>query len=373
MFLKMPIDRIRFWGAGFWSLGLAAALFQPLLAWLIFSLAALMCFWAEKREFSTRVALYRLHDQILYSPWRYLFLHTIWIGILGAWKNFFSAAMAFTLIAMPAHFLFSRIGIEKITLDLDRLRWPFLAYSVASIFTAAFLFVPNVEIGSEIILYSCIGLPFLFWNLLEDRPIIHRSLSIFSLLIAVSTLYLLRPRACLLILSANLFLFILLMIYKKLRLWRTFLFVCVSTIALLLFLYFLHESFFFQKYFGKLVAILDNQKAIIEAAFSAAKHSLFLGVGASSIHSGLALRLLQESGVFGLMLYIGFFAQLLWQLFRVRRVRAVVVSNVAFLSVLIYLGISRHYLTNPYGIAVWVWYAIWVLISSTNLKTQRRI
>jgi hypothetical protein len=52
----------------------------------------------------------------------------------------------------------------------------------------------------------------------------------------------------------------------------------------------------------------------------------------------------------------------------VRHSERVVVSNIALLSVGVFLALLGHLVENPYGAYVWVWYALWALFASTPKK-----
>ena len=84
-----------------------------------------------------------------------------------------------------------------------------------------------------------------------------------------------------------------------------------------------------------------------------------------------AARVLAEAGIVGFLLYLGFFLNLLRDLYRVRRSSRVVVSNVSFVSMAIFLVLVSQTVENPYGAYVWVWYALWALFGSTARKKRQ--
>jgi hypothetical protein len=105
------------------------------------------------------------------------------------------------------------------------------------------------------------------------------------------------------------------------------------------------------------------------AAFEALEKSQYLGQGVGlAPFRGVWARVLAEAGVIGFLLYGAFFVNLLWDLYQVRRSSRVVVSNVAALSLGLFLFLASHYVSNPYGAYVWVWYSIWALFASTPRK-----
>jgi O-antigen ligase len=113
----------------------------------------------------------------------------------------------------------------------------------------------------------------------------------------------------------------------------------------------------------------------IHSAIQSLRETNFMGtgVGAADIERGVWLQILAETGIAGLALHLAFFISLLLSLYSIRRAREVVVSNVAFLSVLIFLLILSHYPQNPYGAGLWAWYALWGVFASTYRKREFRV
>jgi O-antigen ligase len=96
-------------------------------------------------------------------------------------------------------------------------------------------------------------------------------------------------------------------------------------------------------------------------------HGLGLGLGVTSLH-GVWTRVLAEAGVVGFVFYGAFFLSVLRDLYRVRRSTRVVVSNVSFVSMAVFLVLVSQSVENPYSAYVWVWYALWALFGSTARK-----
>ena len=93
------------------------------------------------------------------------------------------------------------------------------------------------------------------------------------------------------------------------------------------------------------------------------------GVGISSLR-GVWTRVIAEAGLVGFVFYLGFFFQVLRDLYHVRRSSRVVVSNISFVSVAVFLVLVSRVVENPYGAYVWVWYGIWALFASTARKRE---
>ena len=122
-----------------------------------------------------------------------------------------------------------------------------------------------------------------------------------------------------------------------------------------------------------LINEIAAHKAILDNNLVVAQKNLILGagLGVTKIKNGILSKILAEAGVIGLLLYTAFFGSLLKNLYFIRREPRIIVSNIAFVSVIIFLLISSRWLTNPYSPSIWVWYAIWTIFASTT--RQKRV
>ena len=158
-------------------------------------------------------------------------------------------------------------------------------------------------------------------------------------------------------------------VYKRMRLipmaWFVFLFVAILT-----------GAWIGPEYFSWLLEQKQNlearmQVSILDALSIASKHRwLGMGIGQGTQEWGIWSQIVAEHGAMGIFLYGGFFAGLLWELYRIGREPRVVVSNVALLSVALFLLFVSHYYTNAYSPGIWVWYSIWSLLAASQFKKE---
>ena len=145
-------QKLRIFACWAWSLGLALTAFDilyiPVFQWrasvsyLFFAIAFFLVAWAEKREFSTRIFLYRLHDVAIYSPWKYLLLYFLWISIFSPFSQEPLTSLLFATngwlslvaVGLTAQFIFCERGEHGVLLLPDRLKIAFRFYSVAVFF-----------------------------------------------------------------------------------------------------------------------------------------------------------------------------------------------------------------------------------------------
>lgn len=395
-------SRLRQGACIFWSLGLAVLAFSflslPVFEWrasisyVFFVLAAFCTAWAEKREFGARVSLYRLHDAVIFSPWRFLLLYFLWISVFSPFSASPLASIVYAAngwlsllaIGLTAQFVFSERTIHGIVLLPARLAVAFWCYcftvSLLLANSLVHLLLPNSALPmlaneqANLFFYFTMGLPFLLWDFLKDgRRLVPRWLSGLTVASGCVTTLLLDQRfylvAVLLSVGAVLALFVL----KRMRLRQVLLlagflsgWAIAAGLALLMWLE--HRG---------LRGLLDNERVALaerlRGNFAVALESLRLsrglgtGLGVTSLR-GVWTRVLAEAGVVGFLLYLAFFLNVLRDLYRVRRSTRVVVSNVSFVSMSIFLVLVSLAVENPYGAYVWVWYALWALFGSTAKK-----
>lgn len=394
-------DQIRNIALWFWSLGLTAIAVDffsfPVLQWkaslayVPFSVAFLLLIWAEKREFSTRVFLYRLHDILIYGSWRYFLLFFLWISIfspfspdpiasilysLNGWLSFF-------VVGVSAQFLFLEHRPDTIYLLQNRLRFVFrvYAYSICILFLHV-LFTVAVDSSfpvfinkkENLLLYFVMGFPFLLWDFSKfGRKLLPNYLSFSAILLGVITTLLLGRKFFSLVLVFSVLGILLLYVYKKVKSKPYILAFLVLSSGILLsgiIGTFLKSNeiraWTLQKVRSELESNLSSR---IMPTWTALVESGFLGKGvANSNVTGMWFKILSETGVVGSALFISFFLSLLWRLFSVRKSSQVVVSNVALVSVFVFLGLVSIYVENPYGAYVWVWFSIWAVFATTEKK-----
>ena len=401
--LTFQLKEIATWA---WCLGLAiiAADFSSFtfldrkisFSYFFFAVSFGLCLWAEKREFGTRVLLYRLHDGLIYSPWKYLLLYFLWTSILALFSSDpLASALAaangwvsLLAIGLTASFLFCERGSFGDALLLARLRRAFVVFSLGSIVLMGsvvfHLLFPSVlpamfvEKQVNLLLYFSMGLPFLLWDFLRDKPrLLRRWLSGGAILLGTGITVILGKLFFLIIFLFSFGCLFSFYLYKKIHL-RNFIILSALGVFCLLAIGLSFEKILIQQEIPRL-ALLDLQDAVKEKMYGPAKdliqfwlNNRIVGQGPGMMPmKGVWLRILVESGIVGLFLYTAFFLDLLWALFRVRRSSRLVVSNITFISVFVFLLLTSHFVENPYGANVWIWYAIWVMFSQTSRKREK--
>ncbi len=388
----------------FWSLGLAVLAFDflslPVLEWkasasyIFFSFAALVTVWAEKREFGTRVALYRVHDAVIYSPWRFLLLYFLWISVFSPFTASPVASLVYATngwlsllaIGLTAQFIFSERAIHGIVLVPSRLRIAFWSYCFTVSLLLAngliHLFFPTsalpmlVNQQANLFLYFTMGLPFLLWDFLKDgRRMVPRWLSGLTVCMGGITTLLLNQRfylaAFTLSVGAIFGLFLLKRIHLRQALMLAGLLSGWAVAAGLGLLLLLDREGLRYALEQERAALAARMVSNFSLAWESLQQTNGFGRGLGSVNlRGVWTRVLAEAGVVGFLLYLAFFLNVLWDLFRVRRSTRLVVSNVSFVSLAVFLVLVGHYVENPYGAYVWVWYALWALFGSTAKKQQ---
>ncbi|HEY8280659.1 MAG TPA: hypothetical protein VIH99_13605 [Bdellovibrionota bacterium] len=396
--------RLRLLACVSWSLGLGVLAFDflsvPVLEWnasagyAFFLLSAVSTAWAEKREFGTRVALYRLHDATIYSPWKFLLLYFLWISVFSPFtsspvNSIVYAAngwLSLLAIGLTAQFVFSERTENGIVLLPWRLALAFWCYGISvslmlanTLVHLAFPAAPfPMLVGGQanLFLYFTLGLPFLLWDFLKDgRRMVPRWLSGLTMVMGSVATLLLNRRFYLLAILVSVAAIFGLFLFKRIRPRRALLLGALvagwGLAAGFGFLVWLEHEGLRSALENTRLALAERMKSDFLTALEAAwrTRGLGLGLGIATVR-GVWTRVLAEAGLVGLMLYSGFFAQLLWDLYRVRRSSRVVVSNVCLISVAIFLGFVSHYVENPYGAYVLVWYGIWTLFASTAKKKR---
>ena len=401
--------RIRNVAALFWSLGLALVCFdrfhlysilgeQVRIAYPFFLVAGILCWWGEKREFGTRVMLYRLHDIAMSSPWKYLLLYFLWVNLFALFSAVPRTSVVYALggwfslvmVAFSAQLLFCQRTPEKIILIPQRLKIALLSYTLASMLYGLSLVVsslaPNLGVRpffmdvSQVCVFFVAGLPFLVWDFINPRrQLLNRPLVGFTIVVIVSTLFLLRQPHFLLAAVAAPLALLFLGLAKRVSLHRALLglfFLCLLSINLLfVFKGVLSDFPGKQALEGYVHREVTEEYFEVKKAWELFKSTNFMGggIGSSDVKRNVWLKIVSEVGVVGILLYGAFFISLLWDLFRIRRSKQIVISNVAFVSVVLFLLIGSHFPRNPYGTGIWVWYALWGVFSSTRLKTPVRM
>jgi hypothetical protein len=400
--LTLRIRQISTWA---WCLGLATIaldfLFLPLfgervsVSYLFFCSAAFLMAWAEKREFSTRVFFYRLHDSVIYSPWRFLLLYFLWISIFSPFtehplKSILYAAngwLSLFAVGLTAQFLFCERSEAGVILLPSRLSLAFRAYALTLVLLFAnqllHLFFPELPLkfllGEQLnlFLYFLIGLPYLFWDFLKQgRHLLPRWLAGLTLVLGGATTILIGRKfftaALIICLGALLLLFV----YKKIRLRRAIALTGAIACAGIFALVFLKSALLTSMEWTDAlhlarVQVAERMGGGIETSLAILERTQYLGQGLGLAPlRGVWVRVIAEAGVIGFLLYAAFFVNLLWDLFQVRRSSRVVVSNISFLSVGVFLLLASHYIGNPYGAYVWVWYSIWSVFAATHKKKK---
>ncbi len=382
-----------------WSTGLAVMAFDFLslpvgewrasLCYAFFGLAACLTAWAEKREFGSRVALYRLHDAAIYSPWRFLLLYFLWISVFAPFTQSPPASLLYATngwlslfsIGLTAQFIFCERTATGMVLLPARLRVAFWSYCLTvSLLLAnvlAHLLFPHLSLPmlvnqqANLFLYFTLGLPFLLWDLLkEGRHLVPRWLSAITVIMGAVATLLLNSRFYLLAIAMSVSAIFALFLFKRIRMRRAILLGALLAgwglavgLALLLFLerFGLRHALEFERF-----AMAERMRGNFAQAISALADTSGLGqgVGLSDLR-GVWTRVTAEAGLVGAVLYALFFVQLTRDLYRVRRSARPVVSNVALVSVGVFLVLVGHHVENPYGAYVWAWYALWAVFAST--------
>jgi hypothetical protein len=362
------------------------------MSYIFFVLSAVATAWAEKREFGTRVALYRLHDATIYSPWRYLLLYFLWISVFSPFTSSPVASVVYAAngwlslvaIGLTAQFIFSERTLNGIVLLPSRLAVAFwcycftvsllLANSLARLTLPGDAFPMLVNGQANLFLYFTVGLPFLLWDFLKDgRRLVPRWLSGLTVMMGTITTVILEQRLFLVAVLASVGMVLALFVLKRIRLRRMLLLAGFlsgwATAAGLACLLWLEHSGLRGALDSERLALAERMRGNFEVAVESLwqTHGLGRGLGVTSLH-GVWTRVLAEAGVVGFVFYGAFFLSVLRDLYRVRRSTRVVVSNVSFVSMAVFLVLVSQSVENPYSAYVWVWYALWALFGSTARK-----
>lgn len=404
--------QIRTIAVWFWGLGLGVIPFDRVFlfslfadlqvrwAYLFFFISGLLTAWAEKREYGTRVALYRIHDIAVASPWRYLLLFFLWVNLFAASAEEPSRPILYALggwfslvvVAFSAQLLFCERKVHGLVFVPARLRTAFFLYAVAILtFGGSYLsfrLVPGWEWPpfftdqSDFAIYCTAGLPFLIWDYINPkRHLLPRLLNALSVVIIYAALLLMEVRVLFGAGLAAPVALVVVALFKRIRLQRAFLALfALSLLSVNLVLLYAKipltnpTKIAIQREISRESQLLENrvQREVVEGknAWTKAKETYFLGVGVgnSRVDRGVWLQILAEVGIVGLALYLGFLVALIRRLLTIRHAKEIVVSNVAFISVMIFIMFGSHYPHNPYSLSVWVWYALWGVFGSSRTK-----
>ncbi len=385
----------------FWSLGMMTLAIDfyslPFLRWQVsisyipFGAAFCLLIWAEKREFSTRVFLYRLHDVLIFSSWRYLLLFFLWVSIFSPFSANPIASIVYSIngwislfvVGVAAQFLFCEHRPNSIYLLPHRLAFVFRVYSFTLIALFLHVLLPIlfsldspliVKKTENLFLYFVMGFPFLLWDFSKSgRRLLPRGLSFCAVLLGVSTILLLGRKFFSLVLFVSAFGVVALYFYKRMKS-KPYVLALILLISGISFTgvmgAFLKSNELRSWTLQKVRLELETNLSVrILPTVSALQESSFMGKGvANSEVKGLWFKLLSETGIIGTLFFLGFFLSILWQLLNVRKSAKVVVSNVALVAVVVFVGLVGNYVENPYGAYIWVWFAIWGVFAATEKK-----
>lgn len=400
-----------------WSVGLALIPFDRVylfslasenarVSYLFFSVAALLCWWAEKREFGTRVTLYRLHDLAFSSPWRYLLLFFLWVNLFAPFTENPARSVVYALggwfslvsVAFSAQLIFCDRGQRGIALIPARLRIAFLGFNLSVWFFAGALVLHRLfpdhisgmlsQSSIDPLLFCLMGLPFLVWDFVNPkRHLLSRWLVGPAIALCYAAVFLVHDWGLMGIALLTPAGILAIGVYKQIRL--TSALISIAAISLIT----INGVFLLSKFVSAppaAMAVIQNEleerQALVESKLKTkipqvrslledlvASRFLGGGIGSSDINRGVWSQILVEVGVVGLALYLAFFLSLALQLWRIRSGTQVIVPNVALVSLLIFAIAGGHYARNPYSTGVWVWYALWTAFASTRLKRDTRV
>jgi hypothetical protein len=356
-------------------------------------LASFLCMaWAEKREFSTRIFLYRLHDVVIFGVWRYLFLALIWItlvsqvpirGILPTlqvshlWFSFFC-------IGINAQFLFCDRSGRMVFLRPDRLAVAFQAFGYSLLLTFAILQLQLLGISTgvpepkqkSLFVYFLLGLPFLMWDVVRPTAnrFLPRLLSLSLIVVGLGTVLLLGRKLYMLSALFALLLLLSAFLYKGVKPKNWWITASAALFGSFVFSLTLRQLLLssqgLAEEFQNLRLTLEREAmGTFLSTWQAWSDSHWYGGGLGTAErKGLWARVIAESGLIGLVLYFLFFGSLLFGLYSVRKVPRVAVSHASLCSLLVFLFFLSFYLDNPANGYLWVWYGLWALFASTPGK-----
>ena len=410
-FVSKLTPALRTCAAFLWSFGLASVAFDRVylfsageqnakVAYLFFGLAAAACCWAEKREFGTRVFLYRLHDIAVSGPWQYLLLYFLWVNLFAPFTVNPIQSVVYALagwfglasVGFTAQLIFCDRGTRGIALVPSRLRLAFLSYNFSVLaLSLSYLLarlapdlgvLPLFENRVDALIYFTAGFPFLVWDFANPkRQLMPRALVALTAMSMMAALFLMRELVFLAAALSAPAALLAIGIYKRIRLQRSlavFAALCLlgingvfiysqipatSTARELIDARLGESAMQVERKLRSYVPELHETVATLKST-----HFLGAGVGSSNIPRGVWLQILAETGVVGLALYLAFFASLIHRLVTIRHAQQLVVSNVALISATIFLVFLSHFPRNPYGTGIWIWYALWAAFGSTRWK-----
>lgn len=398
--------KLKEWACWAWCGGLAVIaldfLYLPLglekasLSYLFFSLAGLLVVWSEKREYGTRVFLYRIHDSIFHTPWKYLVFYFLWICIFS---SFLGKPMAATLYALngwlsllavgiTAYFLFVETTLSGLSILIGRLRVALKFFCVTVLFLfclelaqiafarsfhRAFI-LPSIE-RLNFFFYFLIGMPYLAWDLLRKEK---RMLPVWLLVVTLfaGTMEVVIVGRWIYFLTFSFVLALLFLLYFWKQRARKFPYLFFAVAAGFLFFLFLlliwnslPTTVFWQRIAGLQGDLEAKMKNPYLEAVALLWNTRFLGVGIGQTGlRGVWVRVIAEGGLIGFVFYFLFFTSILHRLYRVKKSEVVSVTHITFISVFTFLTFGSHFIANPYGAYVWVWYSIWVVFGLTDRR-----
>ncbi|MCO5142894.1 MAG: hypothetical protein M9962_07380 [Oligoflexia bacterium] len=396
-------EQIRFYALIMWSLGLSAVMIDSFsfsiveerasFSYLFFIAAFLLLAWAEKRQYSTRVYIYRIHDIVIYSPLKYFLIYFLWVSLFSPFTENPIKSILFALngwlslftVAVSAHLLFCERSSDLISLLPKQFSFSFKIFNLILCFIFInlifHLFFPQLPFPQmirkqfDLFLFFIIGLPFLIWDLLKmSRKFANSFLVATNIILGLGLITLLSSKIFYLGPIFAIFLIICLTLYKRVKQRKALIALLVISSASigvpLLFITFGPEKLLRIPELLRVQQVIET-KLLVEwkPAFANLLQSKFMGSGIGVVEGrGVWARVLVDSGVIGFLLYLCFYGSLAKALLLVRRSSRVVASNVALISLLVFIVIVSHFLDNPYSAWIWVWYAIWTVLGSTHRK-----
>ena len=375
------------------------------LSYAFFALALGFCLWAEKREFGTRVTLYRLHDLAVSPPWCYLLLFFLWVnlfapfsasplrGVVHACAGWF----ALVAIAFSAQLTFCERSERGVTLLPTRLQTAYLAvllsiYVFAGVDVISYLlpalgWAPGMLDRRETYLFLVLAAPFLIWDFTNSsRRLAPRFFVGPALMLVAAALFLQRAWLLGAGFIAGILGVFLISLKQKIRPSGAFLGLAALCLISVNLAFIAREFPTWNTTKASLIQVVEARGETIDRRLAReipkireswehlqSTKFLGMGVGASSFDRGMWLRLASETGIIGISLYLIFFLSLASRLRKIRRSPKIVISEVALVSLTVFLFVGTPLAPNPYSPAIWGWYSLWAIFSSARQKQDSQV